>query len=148
MNYHDRLKQLVAEKKLNDSHESELSKLTTDGDLHNLKGSVSPVSSDCGVSAKILLVDDSSQYKGDQPDMPGNPDAPCVMDREERRKKVLDMLNDTPESRLEVFIDELSDHDNVILMVAIRNGYSFEMHIARGNYDQVKTLEFIEKHRY
>lgn len=147
MSYHDRLKQLVAEKMLIDSHESELSKLTVDGDLHNLKDSVSPVSSDCGVSAKTLLVDDSTQNKGDQPDMPGNLDPPSVQDREERRKKVLDKLIVNPDSRLEVYIDEMSDHDNVILMVAIRNGFSFEMLIARENYDQVKTMDFIEKNR-
>lgn len=148
MSYQDRLKQLVAEKKLNDSHESALSKLTTDGNLPDLKGSVSPVSSDWGINTKILSVDDSSQNEGEQPDITGNLDPPCVMGREERRNKVLDMLIDNPDSRLEVYIDELSDHDNVILMVAIRNGYSFEMHIARENYDQGKTIDLIGKYRY
>ncbi len=147
MNYYDRLKQLVAEKKLNDSHESELSKLTTDGDLHNLKGSVSSVSLDMGMNEKISHNYESSRNEGDQPVLTGNLDPP-YMDTEERRDKALSMLIDNPDSRLEVYIDELSDHENVILMVAIRNGNSFEMLIAKENFDKCKTIGFIERYRY
>ena len=151
MNYHDRLKQLVAEKKLNDAHESELSKLTSlpeDGDLPNLKGSVSSVSLDIGMNENISYKHESSRTEGDQPVLTGNLDPPYIMDTEERRDKALSMLIDNPDSRLEVYIDELSDHENVILMVAIRNGNSFEMLIARENYDKCKTIDFIERYRY
>ncbi|MBX3640976.1 MAG: hypothetical protein KF888_10805 [Nitrosomonas sp.] len=67
--------------------------------------------------------------------------------REERRKKVLMMLEDNPDSKRAFVTDTESDPDNVILTLAIRNQYSFEMLIPKHKYDPFVALEIIRKNR-
>ncbi len=63
--------------------------------------------------------------------------------REQRRKKVLDMLADRPESQRAFITDLESDPDNVILTIAIRDQYTFEMLIPKDKYDAFQVLEII-----
>lgn len=65
--------------------------------------------------------------------------------REERRAKVLTMLADNPLTQRAVVTDTECDHDSVILTVAIRNQYSFEMAIPRDKYDPFVILELISE---
>ena len=65
--------------------------------------------------------------------------------REERRKKVFDMLVDRPDSQRAITSDLSSDPDNVILTIAIRNQYTFEMLVPKYKYDAFMLLELIEK---
>ncbi len=65
--------------------------------------------------------------------------------REQRREKVLSMLANNPEIQRAFVTDTESDPHNVILMMAIRDKYSFEMHIPKSKYDPFTMLEVIEK---
>ena len=65
--------------------------------------------------------------------------------REERRKKVLAMLVDNPDTQRAFVTDTESDQQNMILTVAIRNQYAFEMQIPKHRYDPFILLELIEK---
>lgn len=65
--------------------------------------------------------------------------------REERRKKVLAMLEERPEIQRAFVTDVDSDPDNVILTIAIRDQYSFEMAIPKAKYDPFTLLELINK---
>lgn len=65
--------------------------------------------------------------------------------REERRLKVLAMLADQPDTQRAIIADLDSDPDNVILTVAIRGKYSFEMDVPKHLYDGFMLLELIEK---
>lgn len=65
--------------------------------------------------------------------------------REERRKKVLSILTEKPDTHRAIITDLESDPDDVILTVAIRNQYSFEMFIPKNKYDAFLMLELIQK---
>ena len=65
--------------------------------------------------------------------------------REQRRKKVLDMLVDKPDSQRAIIADLNSDPDNVILTITLRDQYTFEMLISKDKYDAFVLLELIEK---
>ena len=65
--------------------------------------------------------------------------------REQRRAKVLQMLEDRPEIRRAFVTDSESDPDNVILAMAIRGVASFEMLIPKDKYDGFAMLEVIQK---
>lgn len=64
---------------------------------------------------------------------------------EERRAKVLKMLEDNPDTQRAIITNLSSDPDNVILTMAIRNQYSFEMLIPKYKYDGLMLLELIER---
>lgn len=65
--------------------------------------------------------------------------------REERREKVLTMLADNPGIQRAFVTDTEADPDNVILTMAIRGQYSFEMLIPKHKYDPFLMLEVIEE---
>lgn len=65
--------------------------------------------------------------------------------REERRVKVLTILADNPETKRATIIDLNSDPENVILVIAIRDQYTFEMQIPKYKYDGFLLLELIAK---
>lgn len=65
--------------------------------------------------------------------------------REERRLKVLAMLTENPDSHRAIITDLDSEPDNVILTIAIRDKYSFEMAIPKVKYDGFVLLELIER---
>jgi len=65
--------------------------------------------------------------------------------REERREKVLKMLADNPNIQRAFLTDTESDPDNVILTIAIRDQYSFEMLIPKYKYDAFAILGMIER---
>lgn len=65
--------------------------------------------------------------------------------REQRREKVLRMLVENPETQRAFVTDTESDWHNVILTVAIKDRYSFEMHIPKSKYDPFMLLELLEK---
>ena len=65
--------------------------------------------------------------------------------REERRLKVLAILVENPETRRAFITDLGTDPDNVILTIAIRDQFSFEMQIPKQRYDPFILLELIEK---
>lgn len=64
--------------------------------------------------------------------------------REERRTKVLAILAKNQDSQRAIISDLNSDPDNVILTIAIRDQYTFEMLISREKYDAFLLLELIE----
>jgi|CXWL01.1.fsa_nt_gi hypothetical protein len=65
--------------------------------------------------------------------------------REERRLKVLAMLAENPDSQRAFITDAAEDPDNVILTMAIRDLYTFEMSIPREKYDAFLLVEVIQK---
>jgi len=65
--------------------------------------------------------------------------------KEQRCKRVLDILSDRPDSQRAITSDLSSDPDNVILTIAIRDQYTFEMQIPKDKYDAFSLLELIEK---
>ena len=65
--------------------------------------------------------------------------------RKERRAKALAILADDPKAPRAIIADTNADPDNVILTIAIRNQYSFEMTIPKAKYDPFTLLEFINK---
>jgi len=65
--------------------------------------------------------------------------------REERRLKVLAMLEENPDSQRAIITDLDSDPDNVILTIAIRDVATFEMQVPKDKYDAFVLLELIEK---
>ena len=65
--------------------------------------------------------------------------------KEERRKKILDMLAEKPELQRAITTDLDSDPDNVILTTAIRDVATFEMQIPKDKYDPFTFLEMINK---
>lgn len=71
------------------------------------------------------------------------PEIIAELKREQRRKKVLAMLADKPESQRAIIIDLDGDPDNVILTMAIRNVASFEMLIPKYKYDGLVLLEML-----
>ena len=65
--------------------------------------------------------------------------------REQRRKKVLKMLEERPEIQRAFVTDTESDRHNVILTMAIRGEASFELLIPKHKYDPFAVLEIIQK---
>lgn len=65
--------------------------------------------------------------------------------REERRLKVLAMLEDNSGIQRAIITDLDNDSDDVILTIAIRDQYTFEMHISKDKYDAFAMLEMINK---
>jgi hypothetical protein len=65
--------------------------------------------------------------------------------REERCKKVLAMLEERPEIQRAFVTDMSADPDNVILTIAIRDQFTFEMLVPKHKYDPFVLLELIEK---
>ena len=63
--------------------------------------------------------------------------------REERRAKVLAMLADNPDIQRAIITDTESDQHNVILTMAIRKQYTFEMAISKDRYDGFLVLEIL-----
>ena len=67
------------------------------------------------------------------------------LNRESRRLKLLTMLVENPDSQRAIITDLDSDHDSVILTIAIRNQYTFEMQIPKHKYNGFMMLELIKK---
>ncbi|MER0171368.1 MAG: hypothetical protein DU489_12325 [Nitrosomonas sp.] len=65
--------------------------------------------------------------------------------REQRREKVLLMLEENPGTQRAFVTDTESDRHNVILTIAIKDKYSFEMLIPKSKYDPFAMLELLEK---
>ena len=65
--------------------------------------------------------------------------------REQRREKVLNMLEERPEIQRAFVTDTESDRDNVILTIAIRGVASFELLIPKHKYDPFAVLGIIQK---
>ncbi len=67
--------------------------------------------------------------------------------RENRRQKVIAMLNAAPEMKRAIIVDDASDPDNIILTVAVRAcQQTCEMRIPRAKYDPWLLLQLIERH--
>lgn len=64
--------------------------------------------------------------------------------REERRVKVLAILSENPDTHRAFITDAESDPDSVILSIAIRDQYSFEMAIPKAKYDPFLLMVMIE----
>lgn len=65
--------------------------------------------------------------------------------REQRREKVLKMLEDQPEIQRAFVTDIESDPDDVIIAFAIRDVGTCELLIPQGKYDPFAVLEVIQK---
>lgn len=65
--------------------------------------------------------------------------------REQRREKVLRMLEENPGTQRAFVTDTESDPDNVIMTMAIRDTGTCEILIPQGKYDPFAVLEVIEK---
>lgn len=65
--------------------------------------------------------------------------------REQRREKVLRMLAENPGTQRTFVTDTETDPKHVIVTIAIRGQYSFEMLILKHKYDGFALLELIEK---
>lgn len=65
--------------------------------------------------------------------------------REERRLKVLAILTENLNTQRAIITDVDSDLDNVILAIAIKDQYTFEMQLPKDKYDAFTLLELIEK---
>lgn len=63
---------------------------------------------------------------------------------EDRRKKVLKMLEDRPEIQRAFVTDTESDRHNVILTLGIRNAGTCELLIPKHKYDPFVMLEIIQ----
>lgn len=64
---------------------------------------------------------------------------------EERRLRVLKMLEKNPETRHAFLTDTQADPNNCIVTIAVRGQYSFELEIPKQKYDGFLMLELIEK---
>lgn len=73
------------------------------------------------------------------------PEIIAELKREERRLKVLAMLAENPDSQRAIITDLDSDPEDVILTIAIRDQYTFEMQIPKYKYDGFVLLELIQK---
>lgn len=65
--------------------------------------------------------------------------------REERRAKVVAILAENPKTQRAFVHDTETDPDNVIVTIAIRDQYSFELTIPKAKYDPFTLLELINK---
>jgi len=73
------------------------------------------------------------------------PEIIAELKRESRRLKALSILEERPDSQRAFITDLDSDPDDVILTIAIRNQYTFEMQVPKRHYDPFLMLEIIEK---
>ena len=102
--------------------------------------------------AEVLTDKGSRYFVPDVPNVPTNNDwfvkkSADILERsrEERRKKVLGMLADKP-AVLRTFITDIdTDPANVILTIAIRDQYIFEMTIPKHKYEPLTLLKLINK---
>ncbi len=93
----------------------------------------------------------------------GTPETPCLLTvppvppvplendqtetlRENRRQKVIAMLEAAPDTQRAIYADTDSDPDNVILAVAIRDKATCELLIPKAKYDPWLLLELIKRH--
>ena len=67
------------------------------------------------------------------------------LQREERYKNVLEILAANLDSHRAISSDLDSDPDDVILTIAIRDKYTFEMLVPKYRFDSFLILELIEK---
>lgn len=65
--------------------------------------------------------------------------------RKKRRTKVLTILAENPNTQRAFIADTNAEPDNVILTIAIRDQYSFELTIPKVKYDPFMLLELINK---
>ncbi|QOJ24680.1 MAG: hypothetical protein HRU78_14375 [Gammaproteobacteria bacterium] len=65
--------------------------------------------------------------------------------REQRREKVLAILAKTPDTQRAFVVDTAADPKHVIVTIAIRDQYTFEMQIPKYKYDPFMLLELIER---
>jgi hypothetical protein len=65
--------------------------------------------------------------------------------REQRREKVLRMLEESPGIQRAFVTDTMSDRDNVILTLAIRGAGTCELEIPKRKYDPFLLLAIIER---
>jgi hypothetical protein len=65
--------------------------------------------------------------------------------REQRREKVLRMLEESPKIQRAFVTDTMSDRDNVILTLAIRSAGTCELEIPKRKYDPFLFLAIIER---
>ena len=65
--------------------------------------------------------------------------------RQERRTQVLAILADKPDIQRAFVTNTEADSDNVMLTMAIRSRYTFEMLIPKSKYDPFTLLELINK---
>lgn len=63
---------------------------------------------------------------------------------EQRRERVLKMLEDDLLIKRAVFNDVVSDIDNVIIAIAIRNAGTFEMAISKAKFNGLATLQILD----
>ncbi|SET27865.1 hypothetical protein SAMN05216326_11860 [Nitrosomonas marina] len=73
------------------------------------------------------------------------PEILAALKVEERRQKVLSMLEKNPDTLRVYITDEEADLNNVILTIAIRDLASFEMLIPKSKYDPFMLIDFINK---
>lgn len=68
--------------------------------------------------------------------------------REDRRQKVIAMLEAAPGTQRAIYVDDASDPHNVILAIAVRHPTpaTCEMLIPKAKYDPWRLLELIERH--
>lgn len=64
---------------------------------------------------------------------------------EQRRQKVIAMLESTPDTQRAIYPDTDSDPNNVILAIAVRNVATCEMLIPKAKYGPWQMLELIEQ---
>jgi hypothetical protein len=65
--------------------------------------------------------------------------------REQRREKVLRMIEENPKIQRAFVTDTMSDRDNVILTLAIRGAGTCELEIPKRKYDPFLLLAIIER---
>ncbi len=65
--------------------------------------------------------------------------------RDLRRLKVLAMLNDKPNIQRAFLTDTATDSKNVIVTIALRDLYSFEVLVSKDRYDPFVFMELIER---
>ena len=57
------------------------------------------------------------------------------------------MLDEKPEIQRSFITDIDSDPDNVIVTMAIRNQYTFEMEVPKDKHDAFAMIELLDKHK-
>lgn len=65
--------------------------------------------------------------------------------RESRRLKVLDILAANPDTQRAIVTDMNSDPKNVLVTIALRGMYSFEILVSKSKYDNFLFLQLIER---
>ncbi len=70
------------------------------------------------------------------------------LQREDRRKKAIALLEAAPGTQRAVYVDPDSDPDNIILAVAVRypTGATCEMLLPKDRHDPWELLELLERH--